>query len=264
MTADSILSRKPPAADERIAYGSDPNQFGDLRLPKRGAPLPLVVNIHGGFWQSRYDLNHAGHLCAALTDRGIATWNIEYRRVGQAGGGWPGTMQDVSAAFRFTSKLVTRYKLDAARTVVMGHSAGGHLALCLAASAPNVRGVVALAAVSDVRRGWELNLGDGAVAGFLGGSPSEVPEHYAEASPIELAIRVPQYIIHGAQDEIVPVEMSRSYVKRKAERGEQVKLVEIAGAGHFELIDPLTAAWQKVRSSVLELFGLSHSETRTS
>src|SRR6202158_4366464 len=101
MTSDDILSLPPPAADARLTYGTGPNQFADLRLPKSKPPFPVAVNIHGGFWRAKYDLAHAGHLCAALTAKGIATWNIEYRRVGNAGGGWPGTFQDVGAAFRF-------------------------------------------------------------------------------------------------------------------------------------------------------------------
>ncbi|HEV2114231.1 MAG TPA: alpha/beta hydrolase, partial [Terriglobales bacterium] len=256
MPDDSILSLAPPVADERIAYGKGASQFGDLRLPRGKGPFPLAVNIHGGFWRARYDLAHSGHLCAALTKAGVATWNLEYRRVGQTGGGWPGTLQDVAAGFRFADKLAPQYKLDRSRVVLIGHSAGGQLALCLAARASRLRAVVALAPVCDLRRAWELKLGNGAVGDFLGGSPEEVPEHYLEASPMELAITVSQRIIHGAEDEVVPIELSRSYEKRKTERKEDVRLLEIAGAGHFELIDPRTAAWRKVESTVVGLLGI--------
>lgn len=256
MPDESILDLAPPAADERIAYGKDANQFGDLRLPKAKTPAPVAVNIHGGFWRARYSLAHAGHLCAALTKVGAATWNLEYRRVGNSGGGWPGSLQDISTGLRSLDKLALKYKLDLKRVVLMGHSAGGQLALCLASHAANIRGVIALAAVCDLRRAWDLRLSNNAAGDFLGGSPDEVPEHYAEASPIELPISAQQRLIHGVEDQIVPIELSRRYAEEKIKRGEHVKLTEIAGAGHFELIDPRTPAWQKVEQSVLELLGL--------
>ena len=126
---EEILAVPPPPADARVAYGSDPNQFGDLRLPKGKGLFPSVVNLHGGFWRSKYDLLHAGHLCAALTALGFATWNVEYRRVGNEGGGWPGTLEDIVSAHRFLPQLAKRYPLDASKVLVMGHSAGGQLAI---------------------------------------------------------------------------------------------------------------------------------------
>src|SRR5271165_2214099 len=133
MRAQSILELAPPKADARLTYGADPNQFGDLRMPEGKGPHPVVVFIHGGFWRSAYDLGHAGHLCAALTKAGAATWNIEYRRVGNAGGGWPGTFQDIGVATDFLRTMAVKYQLDLTRVIVVGHSSGGHLALWLAA-----------------------------------------------------------------------------------------------------------------------------------
>src|SRR5712675_1877943 len=130
MSSESILTLAPPPYDARLPYGSDPNQFGDLRVPKSGGPFPIVMNIHGGFWRSKYDLAHAGHLCAALTAKGLATWNIEYRRVGNPGGGWPGTFEDVRSAYRtlLAHKNDSLARLDLKKLCVAGHSAGGHLA----------------------------------------------------------------------------------------------------------------------------------------
>jgi acetyl esterase/lipase len=251
---EDILSRTPPPADCRLAYGRDENQFLDLRLPKGKGPHPVALNIHGGFWRSRYDLGHAGELCAALTDKGVATCNLEYRRVGNAGGGWPGTFDDVLAGFRFLSTIAAAHALDLSRTVVMGHSAGGHLALWLAsrAAASALSGVVALAALSDLRQAWELHLSNDAVVGLLGGTPKEVAEHYAEASPIEIPIPVKQRLIHGAEDEIVPIAMSRAYLAKK-QQGEDVRLVEPPRCDHFDLIDPRSKAWPRVEETVLEL-----------
>src|ERR1700693_2326921 len=130
---DDILSFVAPKPDARVAYGGDENQFVDLRLPKEKGPHALAIVIHGGYWRAKYDLAYAGHLCAALTAKGIATANLEYRRVGNAGGGWPGTFADVRAGFQFLLQNSRQYEFDARRIVVIGHSAGGQLGLCLAA-----------------------------------------------------------------------------------------------------------------------------------
>src|SRR5258708_20253705 len=125
--SEDILPPPPPPADARLVYGSDPNQFLDLRLPKSKGPYPTVINIHGGFWRAKYGLEHAGHLCAALTKKGIATWNLEYRRVGNAGGGWPGSFEDIANGFRFLPQIARHYKLDVAPPLLMSHSARGPL-----------------------------------------------------------------------------------------------------------------------------------------
>jgi acetyl esterase/lipase len=252
---DSILTLPPPPATERIAYGPDPNQFGDLRLPTTKRAFPIAINIHGGFWRARYDLSHAGHLCAALTKKGLATWNLEYRRVGNQGGGWPGTFEDLLLGGKFLESIAWKYHLDLKRMVVLGHSAGGQLALCLASRLKGFRGVVSLAGVCDLRRGWELKLSDNAIGEFLDGSPAQVPEHYREASPIEIPVAISQRILHGRDDDVVPLELSRSYAERKSKQGERLQLQEIAQAGHFELIDPRSKAWEIVEKSVLALLG---------
>ena len=152
--SEDILSRQPPPADVRLGYGSDPNQFLDLRLPasKRKTKYPLVINNHGGYWRAKYSLDQAGHLCAALTARGLASANLEYRRVGNDGGGWPGTFEDLRSAYQFLVQNSSAHNLDAEKIVVMGHSAGGQLALCLAAHEPRVTRVVSLAGVVDLQR----------------------------------------------------------------------------------------------------------------
>src|SRR5215472_13534700 len=129
---ESILDWKHPDAVVRVPYGSDSNQFVDIRLPAGKGPHPVVLFIHGGYWRARYDLTYAGHLCGALKSSGIATWNVEYRRVGNPGGGWPGTFEDIRHAFRALQER-ERGTFDLNRLCVAGHSAGGQLALCLAA-----------------------------------------------------------------------------------------------------------------------------------
>ncbi|HST11594.1 MAG TPA: alpha/beta hydrolase [Terriglobales bacterium] len=256
--SEEILALTPPAADHRIAYGTDPNQFGDLRLPSGNGPFPVVVNIHGGFWRAKYDLLHTGHLCAALTRKGMATWNLEYRRVGNAGGGWPGTFEDIANGYRFVPQIAKQYKLDASRMLVMGHSAGGQLALCLAAHETRVKGAISLAGVVDLQQAFELHLSNDAVVEFLGGKPSEVPEHYQDADPMRLAVdKARQILIHGAKDDVVPPAFSKKYVGEKQTKGESARLVEDLNADHFDLIDPRSAAWKQVERAVLELLGVN-------
>jgi acetyl esterase/lipase len=258
MPADDILTLPPPPADARISYGPDDNQFAEIRLPKTKGPFPVAMNIHGGYWRAKYDLAHAGHLCAALTAKGIATWNIEFRRVGNKGGGWPGTFEDVRSAYRYLAQISKKYDLDPAKFLVMGHSAGGELALCLAAHEASIRSVVALAGVVDLQQAFELHLSNDAVVEFLGGKPAEVREHYREADPMQESISrsTIQWLIHGAGDDVVPSTFSRNYAQQKKERGEDVHYLEISTAGHFDLIDPRSNAWPKVEDTVRHLLGV--------
>lgn len=248
--SEDILSRKAPPADQRLAYGSDPNQFLDLRLPprrKKGELSPALINIHGGFWRAKYSLDHAAHLCAALADQGVATANLEYRRVGNDGGGWPGTFEDIRSAYHFVEQHAAEHGINAARMVVMGHSAGGQLALCLAAHEAGIRRVVSLAGVVDLQRAYTLHLSNDVVVEFLRGTPSEVPDHYREADPMELSIpHARQWLIHGLADVTVPPAFSRDYVASKTKSGEDAHLLEIAGADHFDLIDPQSKAWKQI------------------
>jgi acetyl esterase/lipase len=254
--SEEILTLAPPAADRRLAYGDDPNQFGDLRLPTGAGPFPVVMNIHGGFWRAKYDLLHAGHLCAALTRKEIATWNLEYRRVGNAGGGWPGTFEDIRNGYRFLRQIAKQYKMEASRVLVMGHSAGGQLALCLAAHEPLVAGAVSLAGVVDLQQTFQLHLSNDAVVEFLGGKPNDVADHYQEADPMRLVVgKVRQVLIYGTKDDVIPPAFSRKYAEEKGRKGESVKLIEIAEADHFDLIDPRSAAWRRVEAAVGELLG---------
>jgi acetyl esterase/lipase len=225
-----------------------------------------VVAIHGGFWRARYDLEHLGHFCAALTAAGIATWNIEYRRVGDPGGGWPGTFHDVASAARHLVDIAPAHGIDAGRVIVAGHSAGGHLALWLAGlhlvrpeSAIHgeplpLRGAVSLAGVSDLHEVWRLGLSDHAVGELLGGTPADVPDRYADASPVRLLpLGVPQVLIHGAADDTVPIAITASYAREARAHGDDVTFVSLPDAGHFELIDPESKQWPQVVEAIRAL-----------
>ena len=228
MTRDShdiLTDPPPPAAGARIAYGGGPLQFGDLRVPQGGGPFPLAVVLHGGYWQSTYNLIHTGHMCIVLADEGIATWNLEYRRVGDPGGEWPAAGEDVGLALSRLDELPFEHD---GRTVLVGHSAGGQLALW--AAKRTGLPVVALAPVSDVRDATERRGPGSAPARFM------APDQYADGSPVELLpLGVPQIVIHGTADDSVPFEMSERYVEAA---GVEAELVALDGTGHFELIDP--------------------------
>jgi acetyl esterase/lipase len=260
-----ISSLPMPPADHRIHYGSDPLQFGDLRLPPGAGPHPVAVVIHGGCWRAENDLRHVSHLSAALTAAGIATWTIEYRRIGDAGGGWPGTFEDAARGIDHVRTLAQQHPLDPDRLVLLGHSAGGQLALWLAGrhnlpgdhplSAPAplaVRGVVSLSGIADLRAfAAEPGYCNESVAPLLGGSLDEVTERYAAASPIELLpLRVPLRLLHGSQDPFVPVEQARSFAARARDHGDVVELEVIEAAGHFDLIAPFSPVWSSVERTV--------------
>ncbi len=253
MLAPDIFSRKVPDAEMRLSYGANPNQFVDVRLPPGKGPYPVVFFIHGGFWRAKYDLSHTGHLCDALKQTGIASWNVEYRRAGNPRGGWPGTFEDICAAYHLLLSSATKHgsNFDPRRICVAGHSAGGHLALCLAAFEKSVTRAISLAGVLDLRRAWELHLSNDAVVEFLGGTPAEVPEHYREASPAGRAVpQARQVLIHGTADTAVPYEISKSYAETKKKSGEHVELITLPDVGHFAIVDPVSAVWPKIQESI--------------
>jgi acetyl esterase/lipase len=255
---DILDDPPPPAADARLAYGTEPKQFGDLRLPPGDGPFPLAVFVHGGAWEAQYNLISAGHLCVELRGAGIATWNVEYRACGDVGGPWPGAGDDVARAVEFTGELIERYPLDGERVVLAGHSAGGQLVLWAAKRARLP--VVALAAVSDLRESAERVGRDGAVARLLGGMPDELPDRYAEASPRELLpLGVGQILVHGDADTGVPYAQSVSYVEAAAGEAELVTLV---GAGHFDLIDPQARDFPAVVTSIRSLLERAPASAR--
>jgi acetyl esterase/lipase len=255
LAAQSILEIPPAAPGAHIAYGGDEFQFGELYLPEGEGPHPVAIVIHGGYWRARYDLRHIGHFCAALAKAGMAAWSLEYRRLGNEGGGYPGTLDDVHAGAAHLKKIAKERPLDLNRVVATGHSAGGQLVLWLAKQAAiPLRGVVPLAPVADLRRAWELKLSGNVVADFLGGSPTEVPDRYRAASPIEMVpLKVRQHVIHGDRDDVVPIALSTAYVAAAQKSGDDCTLTKPEGAGHFELIDPRSTAWNDVRGAIRKL-----------
>ncbi len=248
----------PGIEARRYSYGEQRDQFGELTLPAGSGPFPVVVLLHGGFWRARYDLRLQDALVADLADRGWAVWNLEYRRLGfRSKGGWPATFEDVAAGIDRLGRLDEA--LDTARIYGVGHSAGGHLAFWAAArrglpagtpgAEPSIRlaGAVAQAGVVDLREAHRLHLSRDAARALMGGPPGKLPQRYDAASPIErLPLRVPQLLVHGEADDIVPPAIAQRYHQRALEAGDPCELVMLPGVGHMEHLDPTSKAWAPV------------------
>lgn len=264
-----LQSRPVPAADHRMAWGKGPEQFGELRLPQGEGPHPVAVIIHGGCWRNAFSLEHTAHLASALNDAGVATWSLEYRRLGDEGGGWPGTFRDVVAGFEYLSRIADRFDLDLERVVAVGHSAGGHLALWLAGrhrqparewfdngSSPDLAGVVALAPIANLA-GYAADSGscNRAVTELMAGGPDERPDRYALADPIRrLPVGVPVMLVHGQADPIVPADQSAAYAEKARAAGDDIELVTIKRAGHFDLIAPFSPFWPRIEAAVRRMW----------
>jgi acetyl esterase/lipase len=258
---------------ERHRYGRGRSQYGELHLPRGSRPFPVAVVLHGGFWKSQYGRRLMQPLCADLAGRGWAAWNLEYRRLGVSGGGWPATFEDVAAGIDHLAELAgrrdrhaaggrdgsatgERAPLDLSRVVAIGHSAGGHLAAWAATrpglppgapgAGPRVRvtGVVSQAGVLDLAQAWELRLSRGVVRRLLDGTPGERPERYALASPAaRLPLGVPALLTHGGRDDIVPPAVSERFAERA---GGECELHVEPEEDHFGHLDPGNPLWRAV------------------
>ena len=226
----------------RLSYGDDASQWVD-RYDPEGASRGTVVVIHGGFWQSAYAADLGAPLAIDLAARGWTALNVEYRRVGN-GGGFPETFDDIHAAINLAE--------GEGPVVTLGHSAGGHLATWAAArqrfdewaDGVAVTHVLSQAGVVDLTAAYEENLGGGAVLSLMDVAPDDAT--YDLADPMrQLPLDVPVWMIHAADDEIVPIGQSQSYVTAATEAGATAELVEVAG-GHFDVIDTSTEAWQTI------------------
>ena len=237
-------------ADEKLVYGdaSPDLQYGLLWLPENFPPaqkVPLIVFIHGGCWLNAYDIQHSYPLTAALAQAGYAVWSLEYRRTGDVGGAWPGSFDDIRQGFAFTSML-KKYPVDLERIVIMGHSAGGHLALLAASENQNVSGVIGLAAITDI---IEYSRGENdcqtASVDFMGGDYESNPIAYKAANPANKSLHDKTILLHGDSDSIVPLGQSQL---------QGATAVVFEGAGHFDWLHPGTGAYQLLLSTLEDLF----------
>lgn len=224
-------------ADTTTTYGSLPTQFGDWRLPKGEGPFPVVMLIHGGCWMNAFNLTYMGHLAEALTNRGYATYNIEYRRLGDEGGGIPGTLDDVRAAFESIARHKDAFSLDLTNITVTGHSAGGHLALWLASESDAIRSVVGLAAITDIAdyAGKDGSCNQSAKRLLADEDPAPVNPAQRQAPAARIRL------ISGSEDVLVPPSYGETYSALFKTRHTVIET-----AGHFDLVAPTSGAWKRV------------------
>lgn len=268
MTWPEFKARVQPHDGRRIAYGPDADQFVELWAPAGKGPHPVVVLLHGGCWQRRVaDLAYMNAAAQDLAKRGIAVWSVEYRGVDQPGGGYPGTFQDVAAGIDLLRQEAPRHDLDLRRVVALGHSAGGHLALWaagrgnLAKASPlyaadplKIDAVVSLAGLPDLKgtpEAIDMVCGADIVGRLTGPSTAAHADVYADTSPVSLLpLGVPAVMIQGVFDEISPPWQGMHYRSLARAKGDQVEVVAIPGAGHFELVSPGAPAWEEIAGRI--------------
>ncbi len=267
---------------EEVAYGPEPMQVGDLSRPLVDGPRPVVVLIHGGYWRLGFTRTAMEDLARDLVRAGYAVWNIDYRRFGEVGGGWPGTVDDVAAGIDHLATLAPSRNLDLDRVAVIGHSAGGQLAIWAGArphagpdapgAAPVVvpKAVVSLAGVVDlVASAHSTEPGGGvelrrAIEDFLAATPDQAPTRYALASPMELVpIGVPQLILHGSADDRVPIDQSERYAAASSAAGDATQIIELDGADHFQVLQSTKAWWDQVLRWLASIMGEPLGSTTT-
>lgn len=242
----SLLAReRMPFSAHR--YGPHRDQVADLRIPDGPGPHPVVVLIHGGAWRANWERDLMDPMAVDLGGRGYATWNLDYRRVG-TGGGWPSTFEDVAAGIDALADVDS--PLDLERVTLLGHSAGGQLALWAAAQKdarvkPAL--ILSIAGVPDLIEGAERGVYERAIEGLMDGLPADRPAEYAAASPAELLpIGTPQLLVHGLRDLADNVDMNRVYAARARAAGDRVEMVELSDSDHFDVIEPGTPGWGAV------------------
>ncbi|HLK63181.1 MAG TPA: alpha/beta hydrolase [Bryobacteraceae bacterium] len=262
-----MLPSQPPTT--KISYGQAPQQFAELRLPATKGPFPVVVVLHGGCWVQYADVAYTAPLASALTKEGWATWNLEYRRAHEEGGAWPGTFQDVAKGVDALRESAGQYHLDLSRVVVMGHSAGGQLALWTGgrrriptesplhtANPLPLRGVVSLAGIADMRAYAERGPQGCAEGGLrvMGGTAAQQPARYAAASPIELLpLGTPQVLVWGEEDTIVPEKLFEDYEVKAKKSGDSVEIIRVPQIAHHELCSPESPSWPKIVGALKKL-----------
>lgn len=268
LTFDQVAALPAPPPGHVIPYGPAPEQFGQLRLPQGNGPFPVVIYVHGGCYFTEYSIAHAAAAEQAIADAGYAVWSLEYRRVGDRDGGWPGTFQDVANGADHLRTLAEKYPLDLSRVVSVGHSAGGNFALWLAGrsripqdsplSLQNpiaIGGVLALAPAGDFGELHEQNGCRGVMDRLMGGPPASFPDRYRAASPgAVLPVGVPLSIVIAGRDQSFK-EFGRSLVARAMAAGEtHLQVIDAPDAGHFDVVAPTTSSWPIVTTALHEVF----------
>ncbi|MFA9217571.1 MAG: alpha/beta hydrolase [Sphingomonadaceae bacterium] len=267
MTLDDYLALDGPAPQLRHAYGTAAAQYAELFLPEGAGPFPLVALIHGGCWTVAYGgIRQMRNLAAALVAEGIAVWNIEYRCVDEAGGGYPGTYQDVALALDSLRQLAGAHALDLQRVVLVGHSAGGHLAQWAAARARLPRSsplwvdealavpqVISLGGLADLRHEKDLikTSCERDMVQLTGLPSAERPDVYADTSPGELLpAGVHTVLIHGELDSIAPLRVGQDFARRAQAAGDSAEVIVLPGGSHYDEVAASSPAWPLVLAAI--------------
>jgi acetyl esterase/lipase len=273
MTLEDYIALDGPAPNAHLAYGSAPSQYVELFLPPGRGPFPVVLLVHGGCWLQEFQgITQMRNLAGALMAHGIATWNVEYRRVDEQGGGYPGTYHDAAAALDLLIAEAAAHDLDTQRLVAMGHSAGGHLAQWLAgrrvlpkssplyrAHAFAVKQVIALGSFGDLRnRASSLKSTCGVDAAQLTGLPSAArPDVYSDTSPAELMPNgSTTVLINGALDTISPPHTAADYAARALQAGDTVSTLVLPQASHYDEVAASSAAWTLILPVIRQALGV--------
>jgi len=239
-----------PVSDATLQYGPDSLHIADIFKPDSDALNPAILIIHGGCWLNQYDRYYMSHLASTLSDSGLVAVNIEYRRVGDTGGGWPGTFDDIRLAYSYLKVNSETLRIDTTQIYVTGHSAGGHLALWLAANDESVAGVIGLAAITNLS---EYATGSGscqrATPQLMNGLPDADSTNYAQADPMILQNpQSPLVLISAELDVIVPPSENTPYVTKT--RAQHHILDDV---GHFDLVAPISPAWPDIIDIILKM-----------
>ncbi|MFT4939251.1 MAG: acetyl esterase/lipase [Paraglaciecola sp.] len=255
----SVTALEFKNADFKLSYGQDPLQYGLLWLPSGAAKVdttantniknqrdfPLIVMIHGGCWLNAYDIKHTYALSTALAEAGYAVWSLEYRRTGDDGGGWPGSLTDVRAGIAYTAKLET-YSVNVSKVVLTGHSAGGHLALLAGAENKSIAAVIGLAAITDIEQySRGSNSCQSATSQFMAGTYEQKPSEYDNANPLKQTLHTSSLLLQGSADVIVPMAQATQ---------SKLPFKILADAGHFDWVHPDSQAFQTLLLSLQDIF----------
>lgn len=274
MALEDYLALTGPEPQQRFTFGDAPSQFAELFLPAGEGPFPVVALIHGGCWTVHYGgITQMRNMAGALIAQGIAVWNIEYRRVDEDGGSYPGMYQDVATAMDLLRQVARQHALDLQRVVLVGHSAGGHLAQWAAArhrlpaSSPlfvadplPAPQVISLGGLADLRNEENLILTscDRAISQLTGAASAERPDVFADTSPAEmLPCGVRTVLIHGEHDVISPLRAGEDYARRAMAAGDAARVVVLPGASHYDEVAATSPAWQIVSAEIRQALGLA-------
>jgi acetyl esterase/lipase len=261
-TLDDYMKQPRHKPDETVRYGAAPSQVAELFLPKTKGPHPVVVLLHGGCFLKAYEgFPQTSALAADLAGRGYAVWNVEYRKLGEAGAGYPGTFQDVAGALDRLRAEAPKHDLDLKRVIAVGHSAGGHLALWAASRARlptasplraadplKIGAVISLAGIGDLKgqgKVWAIPCGDDTIDRLI--DTAHRQNAFADTSPAELLPSGARVVmVHGVFDAVMPPHTGREYAEKVRKAGDAAEVVTIPGAGHFDLVIPTTPAWTEI------------------